>query len=362
MKKTVISMAMIMAFAFAFLTSASALVSRSPSFFVQDSAGVLSESTKQTIISTNAKLEKLTGGQIVVVTVKYLEGLKSSEYAVRLMNDWGVGDKAKNNGMLLLLATEENKAWLTQGAGISASFTNNMINDLLNKYFWKDFDNGKYDDAVNAIFKQMVAWYEGYYKVGILSGTSSGSVSAATPRIPPGAVEAPASATVLRTDGSDSLQIFAFFILFALIIILFSALSKASGRNRGGSRERNEPDYVARRRRLNYGRGGDGGWGSGFVGGYMVGRMHGERHDDDDRYIDAYGRNHPPEDSDSGGFGSDGGTGFGGGGYSSGGGGGRDDGGGFDSGSGFGGGGGFDSGGGFDGGGGFSDGGGGGRE
>ena len=120
----------------------------------------------------NAALEKSTGGQIVVVTVEYLDGLKSSEYAVQLMNDWRVGDAKKNNGMLLLLATQENKAWLTQGAGIKEVFTDNKINSLFDKYFWKDFDKGNYDKAVNAMFKQLVGWYESNYKVNIQGGNS----------------------------------------------------------------------------------------------------------------------------------------------------------------------------------------------
>ncbi len=370
MKKTFICIVMMLVCAMSFLTSASALVSKSPYFFVQDSAGVLSESTKQTIISTNARLETLTGGQIVVVTVKYLEGLKSSEYAVRLMNEWGVGDKAKKNGMLLLLATEENKAWLTQGAGISGSFTDSRINELLDRYFWKDFDNGNYDAAVNAIFRQMVAWYESYYKVGgVLSVAPGGGASEALPRATAAAAEAPPAAYVVPAAQSGySFEIFAVLIAFAFMIVMVGALSRGSGRNTGVPRRRNEPDYVSRRRRLNYGKDEGGQWSGGFMSGYMVGRMQSERPDDSGRCIDADRRRRRLlEDGDSSdGFGghSDGfGSGFGG--YSGGGGGGRDDAGdagffgggsvgGFDSGSG--------SGGGFDGGGGFSGGGGGGRE
>ena len=175
MKKIFACFALIIAVAVSLAVPALALVDKSPSFYVADYADVLSDSTEQSIITTNAALEKATGGQIVVVTVKYLEGLKSDEYAVRLMNQWGVGDAQKNNGMLLLLATQENKAWLTQGAGIKNSFTDNKINNLFDKYFWKDFDNEKYDQAVQKMFKQMVSWYEGYYNVNLTGGNTSSS-------------------------------------------------------------------------------------------------------------------------------------------------------------------------------------------
>ncbi len=177
MKKRILILSLIFVFALALPFKASALVDKSSSFYVADYANVLSDTTKQMIINTNASLEKMTGGQIVVVTVEYLDGLKADEYAVRLMNQWGVGDAKKNNGMLLLLATQENKAWLTQGAGITGSFTDSRINGLFEKYFWKDFDKGNYDTAVNSMFKQMVLWYEGYYHVNILSGSSGSSNS-----------------------------------------------------------------------------------------------------------------------------------------------------------------------------------------
>ncbi len=180
MKKIICRMSLVLALLLALVSPASAIVGKGGSFYVADYANVLSDATEQNIISTNASLEKATGGQIVVVTVEYLEGLKANEYAVRLMNEWGVGDKTKNNGMLLLLATQENKAWLTQGAGIAGTFTDAKINDMLDKYFWKDFDKGNYDAAVNAVFRQMVAWYESNYKVSIQSAVYNSNASGAS--------------------------------------------------------------------------------------------------------------------------------------------------------------------------------------
>jgi uncharacterized protein len=87
--------------------------------------------------------------------VQYLDGYYSDEYALQLFNDWGVGDAEKNNGMLLLLATMEGKAWLTQGAGIKNDFTDTYINELLDEYFWKDFDKGNFDAAVNKLFPKL---------------------------------------------------------------------------------------------------------------------------------------------------------------------------------------------------------------
>ncbi len=66
-----------------------AVVSQSPEYYVADYAGVLSDTLEQKIISSDVDLEqKCDGAQIVVVTVDYLDGMLSDEYALQLFNDW----------------------------------------------------------------------------------------------------------------------------------------------------------------------------------------------------------------------------------------------------------------------------------
>jgi uncharacterized protein len=114
MKKRLISASFVLMLALALAVPAFAVVEQSDAYYVADYAGVLSYEIEQKIISSNIDLEqKCKGAQIVVVTVQYLEGIPSDEYAMQLFNDWGVGSKTENNGMLLLLSTEEKKGWLT---------------------------------------------------------------------------------------------------------------------------------------------------------------------------------------------------------------------------------------------------------
>ena len=164
---TLLVICIFMAFAAA---PAFALVDKTDDFYVADYADVLKDGTKKDIISQNETLYDLTGGQIVVVTVRYLEsGYYADEYAVELFNSWEVGDREKHNGMLLLLVTEEDKGWLSQGAGIKNDFTNEDASDLLDRYFWKKFDNGDFDEAVSSLFPHLISWYEDYYNVDLSS-------------------------------------------------------------------------------------------------------------------------------------------------------------------------------------------------
>lgn len=166
MKKRLISALFVLMLALALAVPALAVVEQSDAYYVADYAGVLSDEIEQKIISSNVDLEqKCKGAQIVVVTVEYLEGIPSDEYAMQLFNDWGVGSKTENNGMLLLLSTEEKKGWLTIGYGISGSFTNQMAEDYLNRYFWPDVDRGRYETAVSKVLEELFSWYADYYEV-----------------------------------------------------------------------------------------------------------------------------------------------------------------------------------------------------
>lgn len=154
--------------------SAFAVVDQSESFYVADYSNVLSNDTEQMIINYNGALEQqCQGAQIVVVTVDYLDGMYSDEYAYQLFNDWGVGSADYNNGMLLLLAIQENKAWLAYGLGLSSLIDGDQVDSLLDKYFWKDFDRGNYDEAVTSLFNALLAWYDEQYDAQVVQSGSS---------------------------------------------------------------------------------------------------------------------------------------------------------------------------------------------
>ena len=147
-----------------------AVVEQTTEFFVADYANVLTSATKDRIVDSNSDSENglsalCDGAEVVVVTVKYLDGMYSDEYAAQLFNNWQVGDANANNGMLLLLATEEKKGWLEVGAGIRSYWTTSRIENLLDNYFWDDVDAGRYDAAVNSTLEQIFTWFADSYKV-----------------------------------------------------------------------------------------------------------------------------------------------------------------------------------------------------
>lgn len=260
-------------------TGAYALVSPSDEFYVTDNANVLSNETEQMIINYNGALEQqCSGAQIVVVTVDYLGGMYCDEYAYQLFNDWGVGSSEYNNGMLLLLAVQENKAWLAYGLGLNSLISSSEVDDMLDEYFWDDFDSGDYDEAVTALFKALLNWYDEHYDS---STASAGQVQSGTYSQPQDGYYSSYGRSSSSLGG---------IIRVIVILLILSAIFGGGGRGRGGgswlpwlllfgsrsNRGRNDRRDWPPRGGGGFGGGGfGGGRGGGFGGGFGGGSGHG---------------------------------------------------------------------------------------
>lgn len=232
---------------------AHAVVSQSSGFYCADYANVLSADTEQMIIDYNGALEQqCRGAQLVVVTVDYLDGMYCDEYAYQLFNDCGVGSGQYNNGMLLLLAVEESKAWLAYGLGLNSEISSDDVDNLMEKYFWDDFDAGEYDKAVTKLFKALLKWYDDLYGSNVSNAAKTSSSS--------GVYQQNSYA-----DSGSSSPLSGIIRLVILIIILNAIFG---GRRRGGGGGSWLPWLLLfNSHRDRGGRGGGFGGGSGFGGG-----------------------------------------------------------------------------------------------
>jgi len=84
-----------------------AVVKPTSNFYVNDYANLLSSETENYIMSVNQSLHSQTKAQVVVVTVKNLEGNSLEDYSTELFRNFGIGDSKLDNGVLMLIALEE---------------------------------------------------------------------------------------------------------------------------------------------------------------------------------------------------------------------------------------------------------------
>ena len=90
----------------------------SDQFYVLDQSDVINSDTEKYIVSMNEYLEKQTGAQIVVVTQDFVPDGNLELYAYNLFNEWGIGSKEKNNGVLLLLSIGDDDYWCMTGKNV----------------------------------------------------------------------------------------------------------------------------------------------------------------------------------------------------------------------------------------------------
>jgi len=114
---------------------------------VVDDAGILSGDAKDKLTTLLAEHEQQTGNQVVVVTLKSLQGSDIADYGYQLGRAWGIGQKGKSNGALIIVAPNEHKTRIEVGYGLEGQLTDAqsalIIQDTMLPYFKKgDYDSG----------------------------------------------------------------------------------------------------------------------------------------------------------------------------------------------------------------------------
>lgn len=112
------------------------------SIYVQDNANILNEETETYIQKKSEELKRFNGGEIAVVSIDSLNGENIDNYSKKLFNSWKIGDKEKNNGVLILIAKNDRKFRITLGKGVENIYIENYLNTLTNYFKKEDFNNG----------------------------------------------------------------------------------------------------------------------------------------------------------------------------------------------------------------------------
>ncbi len=133
-----------------------------PTGFVNDFAQVLSIEGKNQLEARLVKLEKDTSAELAVVTVARLEDTTIEEYAAGLFQDWGIGKKDKDNGILFIMSLADRKVWIEVGYGLEPVVTDGRAGRILDNEVVPGFRTGDYEQGITA----GVIALEGYIRDG----------------------------------------------------------------------------------------------------------------------------------------------------------------------------------------------------
>ena len=136
-------------------------------FYYYDDAGVMTEATRAMIYYNNVELQKACGAQIVVAAARTLGGMTCESYAHQILNDWNVGDSDEHNGMVLLLAIEEDDYYIAFGTGLATHLDAGTVKTLLDEYLEPDFARKDYDAGIRKIFEAVFTRVSSAYRAGV---------------------------------------------------------------------------------------------------------------------------------------------------------------------------------------------------
>ncbi len=206
-------------------------------FFVNDFASVISETDESVIFQKGENLYNACKAQAVVVTVDTLGGVPIEDYAYNLANEWGLGDKEKDNGILILLSVNDREVRIEVGSGLEGALPDSKTGRILDRYGMDYFAADNFSAGLVSVYNSVVN--EIYIEYGLEPDKNYVPV------------------------GDDEFGIFEIIILVIIVLVLIF------GRFRGG---RGGIFFFP----MFFGRGGYyGGNGGGFSGGFGSGGFSG---------------------------------------------------------------------------------------
>lgn len=129
-----------------------------PSGFVNDFAGMFSPAFRQAVEEDLQRFEQTTGAEIAVVTVGSLEGEALEDFAVRLFEEWGIGKKNRDNGVLLLIARDERKVRIEVGYGLEPYITDGRAGSIIRNDITPYFREKAYEKGVQSALASLKAF------------------------------------------------------------------------------------------------------------------------------------------------------------------------------------------------------------
>lgn len=178
---------------------------------VVDDAGVLSPATEAAVSAELESFRTSVGPQIAILIVGSTGNKSIEDYGIDVAREWGVGDKERDDGVLLVIAMEDRKLRIETGSGIEGDLTDveagRVIDNVIAPQLRKDNPDAAVQEGARALIAE-------------LSGESY-----ATTETPSSVVQ------TTDTEVSTGQAIFALFgsLLFVVLMIVSFVRSKRRG-------------------------------------------------------------------------------------------------------------------------------------
>lgn len=144
---------------------------------VNDFAGMLAPQEIDLLEKKLRTYEDTTSNQIAIVTVTNLDGWAIQEFATRLFEQWKIGKKGKDNGLLILISKEDRKARIEVGYGLEGKVPDLIAKRIISSIITPNFKNQQYYQGLDQATSELISLCSGEYSADakkIKSGKYSG--------------------------------------------------------------------------------------------------------------------------------------------------------------------------------------------
>lgn len=148
---------------------------------VNDNAEILSAEVRRSLSEKLKAHEDRTGNQVVVLTLPTLEGDSIEEYAVRVFKEWGLGQKGRDNGVLVVVASQDRRMRIEVGYGLEPVLTDLQAGRIIRNVMTPRFKAGDYNGGIDAGVQMIITVLEKGEAAGLAAegeqqtGSPSGS-------------------------------------------------------------------------------------------------------------------------------------------------------------------------------------------
>ena len=171
--------------------------------YVTDLAGMISPAARQRLEQTLLAFEQSDSTQIAVLTIPSLEGDALEDFSIRTVEAWKIGQKGKDNGVLLLVSKGDRKIRIEVGRGLEGVLTDLLTGRIVDQVMTPRFKANQLDEGFEAGISAIISGARGEFQ-----GTGSSSRGA-------------------RKSGQSSLL--PYLIFFAILVGFLGRLSKPVG-------------------------------------------------------------------------------------------------------------------------------------
>ncbi len=140
-----------------FLSAAAIAQMPSPKGAVNDFANVIPANYEQQIESLCREIHQKTGVAVVVATMKTIGDNDYRSYANRLYEEWGVGSKEKNEGVLIFNVVDERNVWIEVGYGSEPYLNDARVGDIFRQDIRPHLGQGNYGPGFLASVQSIAA-------------------------------------------------------------------------------------------------------------------------------------------------------------------------------------------------------------